>query len=71
MSGKIFVRERRKIEKGEKKPRFRVLGVSGMDLKIYVKHMRNKELAQLAEATGAEVVFLTAGKNEKDEVEAS
>lgn len=71
MSGKIFVRERRKIEKGEKKPRFRVLGVSGMDLKIYVKHMRNKELAQLAEATGAEVVYLMAGKDEKDEVEAT
>ena len=29
MSTKIFVRERRKIEKGEKKPRFRVVGVSG------------------------------------------
>jgi len=67
MSGKIFVRERRKIEKGEKRPRFRVLGVSGIDLKIYVKHMRNRELNQLSEATGAEVVYLKAGKEEKGE----
>ena len=27
----IFVRERRKVEKGEKKPRFRVVGVHGAD----------------------------------------
>ena len=43
----IFVRERRKIEKGEKKPRFRVVGVHGTDLKIYVEHIRKKELDQL------------------------
>ena len=29
MATKIFVRERRKVEKGEKKPRFRGVGVSG------------------------------------------
>ena len=65
MSATIFVRERRKVEQGEKKPRFRVVGVSGGDVKIYVKHMRKKELDQLAEATGAKVVFLKAGKEEK------
>jgi ethanolamine ammonia-lyase small subunit len=65
MSATIFVRERRKVEQGEKKPRFRVVGVSGGDVKIYVKHMRKKELDQLSEATGAKVVFLKAGKEEK------
>jgi len=65
MSATIFVRERRKVEQGEKKPRFRVVGVSGGDVKLYVKHMRKKELDQLAEATGAKVVFLKAGKEEK------
>ena len=55
MASKIFVRERRKVEEGEKKPRFRILGVSGGDLKIYVKHIRKRELDQLAEAVGAEV----------------
>ncbi len=67
MNTKIFVRERRKIEKGEKKPRYRICGVSGKDLKLFVNHMRKKELDQLAETTGAEIVILTAGKEEKTE----
>ena len=58
----IFVRERRKVEKGEKKPRFRVVGVHGADLKIYVEHIRKKELDQIVEASGANVVYLEAGK---------
>lgn len=58
---KIFVRERRKIEKGEKKPRFRIVGVSGPDLKIYAKHLRRLELEAIAEQAGAEVVYLPAG----------
>lgn len=65
MEFKIFVRERRKIEKGEKKPRFRVLGVSGGDLKIYAHHIRKKELDQLAKAVGAEVVYIEVEKKEK------
>ena len=67
MPATIFVRERRKVEKGEKKPRFRVVGVSGGDIKIYAQHMRKKELDQLAEATGAGVVVLRARKAEKPE----
>ena len=67
MESQIFVRERRKVEKGEKKPRFRVLGVRGGDLKIYVKHIRKQELDQLAKATGAEVVYLKAEKKGKSE----
>ncbi len=65
MAAKIFVRERRKVEEGEKKPRFRVLGVSGSDLKIYVKHIRKQELEQLAKSTGAEVVYIKAEKTGK------
>lgn len=65
----IFVRERRKVEAGEKKPRFRVVGVHGSDLKIYVEHIRKKELDQLAEATGANVVILKGGKEEKAQKE--
>ncbi len=63
----IFVRERRKIETGEKKPRYRVVGVHDLDLKIYVEHVRKKELDQLAEVTGAAVVILKSGKDEKGE----
>ena len=66
MASKIFVRERRKVEKGEKKPRFRVLGVSGGDLKLYVKHIRKRELEQMADAAGADVVYIKAEKKDKD-----
>ena len=67
MGAKIYVRERRKVGKGEKKPRFRVLGVSGGDIKLYVKHIRKKELEQLSQSAGADVVYLAAGKEEKGE----
>jgi len=65
MASKIFVRERRRVEKGEKKPRFRVVGVTGGNLKIYTDHIRKKELEQLADATGADVIHLKAGKKKK------
>jgi hypothetical protein len=67
MQPKIFVRERRKVEKGEKKPRFRIVGVSGSDLKIYVKHIRKQELDQLAGCVGAEVVYVKAERKAKGE----
>jgi len=63
--GTIFVRERRKVETGEKKPRYRVVGVHDLNLKIYVEHIRKLELEQLAEATGANVVILKGGKEGK------
>jgi hypothetical protein len=66
MASKIFVRERRKVEKGEKKPRFRVVGVSGANIKIYVKHIRKKELDHISRESGAEVVYLDAGQGQKD-----
>lgn len=69
MALKIFVRERRKVEVGEKKPRFRVLGVSGGDLKIYVKHIRKQELEQLAKAVGGEIVYIKAEKKGKGQAQ--
>ena len=66
MATKIFVRERRKVEKGEKKPRFRVVGVSGGDLNIYAEHFRKKELEQMAQETDAAIVWLEAGKGKGD-----
>ena len=66
MASKIFVRERRKVEKGEKKPRFRVVGVSGTNIKLYVKHIRKKELDHICRESGAEVVYLDAGQGQKD-----
>ena len=66
MATKIFVRERRKVEKGEKKPRFRVVGISGSDVKIYAKHIRKKELDQISKESGAKIVYLDAGKGQKN-----
>lgn len=65
----LFVRERRKIEEGEKKPRFAFVGSVGTDLRIKIKHIRKKELEQIAGMIGAEVVYLEAGKQEEEEVE--
>jgi len=54
---KIFARERRKIEKGEKKPRFRVVAATG-DIKFFAEHIRKRELEAIAKDIGAEVVYL-------------
>ena len=61
MAAKIFYRERRKVKDGEKKPRFRVVGVYDCNLKVYADHLRLSELEHLAEATGAELVLLRKG----------
>ena len=58
---KIFVRERRKISEGEKKPRFTVVGIAGTDLQIYVEHIRKKEVEGIAKEIGADVIYLETG----------
>ena len=58
MAGKIFYRERRKVDDGEKKPRCTLVAVAGVDLKIHVKHLRKSELEQIAQAVGAELIEL-------------
>ncbi|HOO64241.1 MAG TPA: hypothetical protein PK364_10040 [Synergistaceae bacterium] len=58
MTGKIFFRERRKAQKEMKQPRFRVVAVSGLDLKFFATHLRKKELEALARAVEAELVCL-------------
>lgn len=55
---KIFVRVRRKVQQGEKKPRYRIVGVAGKDVKLYCKHVRKVELEAIAEAAEAEIVYL-------------
>jgi hypothetical protein len=67
MPGKIFYRERGKVGKGEKKPRFRLVGVADVNLKIYGKHLRRSELEQIAEAVGAELVLLKGGDGKYEE----
>jgi len=62
MAGKIFYRERSKVGKGEKKPRFRLVAVAGIDMKVYGKHLRKSELEQIAKAVGAELILLKGGE---------
>jgi hypothetical protein len=67
MPGIIFYRERLKVGKEEKKPRFIVVAIAGIDMKVYGQHLRKKELEQIASAVGAELVFLKRGEKEADE----
>lgn len=56
----IYVRERRKVEKGEKKPRFRVVATTG-EIRVKVEHIRKLELDFLAQNAGVEVVYMPRG----------
>jgi len=60
MAGKIFYRERQKMVDGSK-PRYAVIAVEGVDLKIYGHHLRMCELKQIAESVGAELIHLERG----------
>lgn len=64
MDGKIFVRERRNVNEKEKKPRFAVVAVSGVDLKVKATHVRKQEIEEIAKLLGSEVVYLQAGKDD-------
>jgi hypothetical protein len=59
---RIFVRERTRVGKGDKKPRFVLVAAEGVDLDIFTLHVRKSELDALAAAIGAEVVFLPRGE---------
>ena len=70
MPGKIFYRERGKVGEGEKKPRFKLVAVSGVAIDIYAEHLRKKELEQIAKAVGAKLVLLEGdAKGSEAEVE--
>ena len=61
MAGKIFYRERQKAKEKTKTPRYRIVAVSGIDLKVYGEHFRRTELKQIAQAVGAELIALKRG----------
>jgi len=62
MPGKIFYRERSRVGKGVKRPRFMLVAVAGLDMKVYGKHLRESELKQIAKAVGAKLVLLKGGE---------
>ncbi len=57
---KIYVRERLKVGKGVKQPRYKVVAVTGGDLQVLAGHLRKTELEQIAGDVGAEVIYLEA-----------
>lgn len=58
----IFARERRKMENGEKRPRYRVVAATG-DVKFFAEHVRKLELENIAKQIGAQVVYLADEKS--------
>ena len=63
MAGKLFYRERNRYADGSQTPRYVLVAVFGVDLKVYGQHLRMSELRALAEATGAELVPLPRGEH--------
>ena len=68
MAGKIFYRGRRRVEDGAKQPRFRIVAVAEIDLKIYTDHLRMSELEHIAESLDAELIHLKRGSKHLTEV---
>lgn len=58
MAGKIFYRDRLKVGEGEKKPRYMIVAVAGLDMQLYGVHLRKKELEQIAASLSAELIEL-------------
>ncbi len=67
MAGKIFYRERSKMVDGSKQPRYILVAVAGVDLKVYGQHLRMTELKQISESVGAELVSLERGPKHRGE----
>lgn len=63
MAGKIFYRERIKVGAKEKKPRFKLVAVAGVNITFYADHLKKKELEEIAASVGAELVLIKAPKN--------
>ncbi|HPA13778.1 MAG TPA: hypothetical protein PKV75_00765 [Desulfobacterales bacterium] len=69
MSGKIFYRERLRAKEGERKPSYRVVAVSDLNLKVYAEHFRKSELEHMAEELDAELIQLRRGAKHGGEEE--
>jgi hypothetical protein len=63
MPGKIFYRERVKYADGAQTPRYRLVAVHDLELKVFAEHLRMAELKAIAAATGAELVALPRGEH--------
>lgn len=69
MAGKIFYREREKAVDKSKQPRYQMVAVAGVDVKVYGHHLRMSELKHIAAAVGAELDLLPRGPKHEGEKE--
>ena len=66
---KIFVRSRRHVGRGAGRPRFAIVAVEGVDLKIFRSRVRKSELEAIAEQVEAEIVYPPRGEHAVTEEE--
>jgi len=69
MSGKIFYRQRTKLQDGARRPRYSMVAVADLNLKVYSQHLRMSELKHIAESVGAELIELPRGQKHPKEEE--
>ena len=69
MPGKIFYRQRTKMQDGARQPRYILVAISDLNLKVYGQHLRMGELKFLAESVGAELIQLPRGPKHEHEDE--
>jgi len=67
MAGKLFYRERHKFVDGSHTPRYQLVAIHDVNLKVQGKHLRMSELKCIAEAVGAELVQLPRGPKHEGE----
>jgi hypothetical protein len=71
MPGKIFYRQRSKIVDGAHQPRYILVAVADVDLKVYGQHLRMSELKHIADSVGAELIALPRGPKHQEGTEAA
>jgi hypothetical protein len=59
---KLFVRHRQHVGQGAGRPRFAIVAVEGVDLKVYRTRVRRAELEKISAEIGAEIVYLPRGE---------
>lgn len=69
MAGKIFYRQRTKMKDGAHQPRYILVAVSDLNLKVYGQHLRMCELKFIAESVSAELIELPRGPKHQMEEE--
>ncbi len=55
------------MQDGAKQPRYALVAVADLDLKVYGQHLRMSELKQIAESVGAELIELSRGPKHQEE----